>query len=274
MKDKNFLYKFVEKKRNLNFSIITVVLNAEEYLEKTILNVKNQKFKNFEYIVVYTPSADNTWNIILKYRKFIDKIIINKKIGVYPPMNLGIKFAKGKYVNFLNSGDFFYNYKTLGEVNKKLNLNKDVIYGDSSVYYKNYEKKISSLSFQKIYYGMIFSHQSCFIKLDILKKNLFNLKYLYASDYNQILSIYNKGYKFLKIEKILSISKSDGIADKNRFLTIEENLKIVFNQNKKKFFFALLNFIYKYNYFFIVLILKKILPNKLFIKIKRLLNEK
>ena len=69
MKNKKLFYKFTKKKKP-KITIVTVVRDAENFLEKTIINIKNQKFKNYEYIVVYTESSDNTWNIILKYKKF------------------------------------------------------------------------------------------------------------------------------------------------------------------------------------------------------------
>ena len=53
-------------KKKLKFSIITVVLNAEKDLERTIKSVSEQTYKNYEYIIVYTPSTDKTWDIIIK----------------------------------------------------------------------------------------------------------------------------------------------------------------------------------------------------------------
>ena len=51
------------------FSIITVVLNGDKYLEETIKSVISQSYKNFEYIVLDGGSTDNTINIIKKYNK-------------------------------------------------------------------------------------------------------------------------------------------------------------------------------------------------------------
>ncbi len=266
---KHKIYKLKNKKK-IKFTIITVVLNAEKFLEKTILSLKSQNSKNYEFIIVYTPSKDKTWNLIYKYKKFIDKIIINYEIGVYPAMNVGIKYAKGEYINFLNAGDYFYNTKTLNDIIKFANINMDVIYGDSQVLYKNYKKKLPALPINQIYNGMIFSHQSCYIKTQILKKNYFNLKYMYASDYDQILRLFNKNLNFVKLNKILSISKPDGIADKNRFKTIKENLLIVFRQNKKKIVFSIIIFVKKFIYFAFLKLLILILSRKQYEKIKNI----
>ena len=47
------------------FSIITVVKNDEENLEKTIMSILNQKnFDEIEYIIIDGKSDDNTLKII------------------------------------------------------------------------------------------------------------------------------------------------------------------------------------------------------------------
>ena len=53
-------------------SIITVVLNGEKYLEECILSLHNQKFKNYEHIILDGGSADKTLEIIKKYENKID----------------------------------------------------------------------------------------------------------------------------------------------------------------------------------------------------------
>lgn len=261
------------KRKKIKFTIVTVVLNAEKDLQSTIKNVMEQTYKNYEYIIVYTPSTDKTWDIIVKNKRYIDKVLINKKIGVYPPMNMATKYSRGDYINFLNSGDFFYNKKTLYDVSKFANNKFDVIYGDSVVKYENYYKKIPSLHINRMFNGMIFSHQSCFVKSDLQKKYKFNLKYLYSSDFDIILKLYNKKCNFFKINKPLSISKAGGIADRYRINTIKENLKIVKHQNNEIYFRSLYHFIKKYFYFKIIIVMRSFLPEFLFYKFKKYKNK-
>ena len=97
--------KFNNKKQKI--SIITVVYNGGNTLEKTIKNILKQTYNNFEFIIVYTPSDDKTFEIIKKYKSYINKIIVNYDVGIYQSMNLGSYFASGDYINFMNSGDFW-----------------------------------------------------------------------------------------------------------------------------------------------------------------------
>ena len=50
-------------------SIITVTKNSEKFLEKNILSVNNQVYKNYEHIIIDGGSTDKTLNIIHKHRK-------------------------------------------------------------------------------------------------------------------------------------------------------------------------------------------------------------
>ena len=89
------------------FSIITVVLNNKEKIERCIKSVLSQNFKNFEYIIVDGGSTDGTQKIIENYRKKINKIIVKKDKNMWEAMNRGIKGSKGEIICILNSDDYF-----------------------------------------------------------------------------------------------------------------------------------------------------------------------
>ena len=69
MAHKLYLNKKNSNNKNPNVSVVTCVLDGDKVLEKTIKNVLEQSYRNFEYIVVYTLSNDDTWEIIKKYSK-------------------------------------------------------------------------------------------------------------------------------------------------------------------------------------------------------------
>ena len=54
-------------------SIITPCFNSEKFIEKTILSVLCQTYKNIEYIIVDGNSTDRTHQIIQNYK---NKIVI------------------------------------------------------------------------------------------------------------------------------------------------------------------------------------------------------
>ena len=61
------------KKRKPLISVITIVKNDEKKINKTIRSVLNQRFKDFEYIIVDGKSTDKTLKIVNRYKKKINK---------------------------------------------------------------------------------------------------------------------------------------------------------------------------------------------------------
>ena len=84
-------------------SIITVVKNSSNTIEKTIKSVLAQEYKNLEYIIIDGGSSDGTLEIIQKYKENISLFLSEKDSGIWNAMNKGIKLASGNLIGFLNS---------------------------------------------------------------------------------------------------------------------------------------------------------------------------
>ena len=74
----------------MRFSIIIATLNNEQTIEKTILSLKVQKFKDYEIIFVDGGSKDRTLKKINNH--YLKNIRIIKQInkGIYNAFNLGV----------------------------------------------------------------------------------------------------------------------------------------------------------------------------------------
>jgi len=110
------------------FSIIMAAYNAEKEIERSIKSVLNQKFKDYEFIVVNDASTDRTSEIVSKYSdiKLINHTE-NKRAG--GARNTGIENATGEYIIFLDSDDVFADENVLSRINEKIgNDIPDVIY--------------------------------------------------------------------------------------------------------------------------------------------------
>ena len=84
------------------FSVITVVKNDEQNIEKTIKSIINQNLKDFEYIIVDGNSNDQTVKKISKFKENINHFIHEQDDGIYFAMNKGAKIAMGKVICFVN----------------------------------------------------------------------------------------------------------------------------------------------------------------------------
>ncbi len=90
------------------FSVIIPTYNRENVIERCINSVLNQSFKDFEIIIVDNASSDGTINIINAIKDARITLIINEKnYERCYSRNKGISHAKGEYLCFLDSDDFY-----------------------------------------------------------------------------------------------------------------------------------------------------------------------
>lgn len=91
-------------------SIIVAAYNCGKYLDAALDSALNQDFdKEYEIIVVYRESEDNTLDILELYKDNPKiKIIFQQGKGLAQASNIGIKNSKGEYIVRLDSDDLFY----------------------------------------------------------------------------------------------------------------------------------------------------------------------
>ena len=84
-------------------SIIMPVYNSEKFLKKAVDSVLNQKFEDFELILVDDGSPDASGSICDEFAEKDSrvKVIHKKNGGICSARNAGLKIAKGEYVGFV-----------------------------------------------------------------------------------------------------------------------------------------------------------------------------
>lgn len=88
------------------FSIIMNAYNVERYIEEAVYSVLNQKFQDFEIILIDDVSTDGTWSLISQIvDNRIKKIRREKNGGLGAGRNFGITQASGEYILFLDGDD-------------------------------------------------------------------------------------------------------------------------------------------------------------------------
>ena len=100
-----------KEENNFNFSVVMAVYNVGYYLKEAIDSLINQTLsfeENIQLILVDDGSLDNSLEIAQEYQEKYPKniIVLSKENGgVSSARNLGLKYATGKYVNFMDSDD-------------------------------------------------------------------------------------------------------------------------------------------------------------------------
>jgi hypothetical protein len=155
-------------------------------------------------------------------------------------MNKGIIIATGEWINFMNSGDYFFESNTLEKIQQYLSEDLDLVYGNHSIYNTNTNYSIEfSTHYNNPRWHIPFCHQSLFVKNDILKKHFFDLKYQISSDYNQFLHIKKAGHSIKHIPVTIATYLDGGLSAKARKKRFEEYREI-----QKKFYPTTANLVY------------------------------
>ena len=241
------------KKTEINkplITVITVVLNNEKYLEECILSLHNQKYENYEHIIIDGGSSDDTINIIKKYENKIDYWCSGNDKGIYDAFNKGMQLAKGDYIGFLNSDDY-YSHNALELLNDYIKKypKKDFIFGAV----KKHWGVLFGYKPYKIYWswGFYSSHSTgFFIKTDSAKKvGLYNLKYKYSSDYDYFFRmIVKKKLQGIGTKKneLFGTFRRGGYSSSIKFYDhFKEEIQIRLDNGQNKIL-VLIIFIYKY----------------------------
>lgn len=129
-------------------SVIIPTFNRAEKLRNCLRSLENQTYRNFEVIICDDGSTDNTKSVVDEFRHNL-KIIYdydNNFGGPARPRNKGIKLAKGEFLAFLDSDDWWYSNKL--EICKKYMKDYDLIYHDLDIF--NDVKKKGRLSSREL----------------------------------------------------------------------------------------------------------------------------
>jgi|AZIJ01.1.fsa_nt_gi glycosyltransferase involved in cell wall biosynthesis len=90
-------------------SIIMPCYNAAAYIEEAVSSVFGQTIKNVELIVIDDGSTDQSLKLLASLKKNHPQILILEQTnkGPYPARNRGLEQARGEYIAFLDSDDYW-----------------------------------------------------------------------------------------------------------------------------------------------------------------------
>lgn len=211
-------------------SIITVVYNNAEHIERTMLSVLNQTYPHIEYIVIDGLSTDGTIDIIKKYEARLAKLVIEKDNGIYDAMNKGLARATGDYVLFMNSGDEIYDEDTVQKVFSS-EPDADIYYGETEMFDENWKslgqrrhKAPDVLTKASFKYGMSVSHQAIYIRRAITQP--YDLHYKLSADIDWILRAIEKAKKIANTHLFVAKYMVGGMSKKKHRESLKERFEI------------------------------------------------
>lgn len=227
-------------------TIITVTSDLinngrEHHFRQCLESVRGQTYKNIEHIVIDAASNDGTLDIIGEYASKGWIVYVSEPDrGIFDAMNKGIKRAKGKYIAFLNSDDYYHDPDGIAASINALETSGAVFSFAPSIIidpvdslpisgHPHFSPKISDVFFE-----LPFCHQSMLARKEVLiREGLFNPEYKIAGDYDLIIRLCLKKYSSVFVNKPFVTFRFGGISDINKTAAINEVVEAYYrNYNK------------------------------------------
>ena len=168
-------------KLEYDLQIIVPVYNVEQYVEKCIDSILNQK-TNYKYCVyiIDDGSTDNSSSIINKYKEIDNVRIINQENGgLSSARNTGLKDIYAKYLMFVDSDDYITSNCVETMLECAYENDADIveascisIKGDNHIDYIKETKRIDEKDLSGFAWGKVY-------KSNLFEKLLFPISYLY-----------------------------------------------------------------------------------------------
>ncbi|HWK57071.1 MAG TPA: glycosyltransferase family 2 protein [Parapedobacter sp.] len=211
-------------------TVITVVYNNADGIERTILSVINQTYPHIEYIVIDGGSTDGTAGIINKYAGQITRIVSEPDNGIYDAMNKGLALAGGDYVLFMNSGDEIYSIDTVAAV-FATSPDADIYYGETEMFDANWQSLglrrhaiPERFNWKSFRYGMNVSHQAIYVRRKLIAP--YDLHYQLSADIDWVIRAAKAANKIVNTKRIVAKYLVGGMSKQRHWQSLKERFQI------------------------------------------------
>lgn len=197
-------------------SIITITLNNQKGLAKTLESIKKQKGAySIENIIIDGISNYDVNGLVVAVGSKA-KLYQEADSGLYDAMNKGLSRSAGQYVLFLNSGDELSHVSILKDVVRTLEIREpDFLYGDS-VELSDHMRLLKKARHHRFaWYGMFTHHQSMIYKRDLLAELRYDLSFPLAADYAFTLDFLKKAKSIFYFPHPICIFERGGVSSLN-----------------------------------------------------------
>ncbi len=216
---------------DFELTILTPCQVGGEKLIRTIQSVNSAIFTGIKIQHIILHNRSSPLNLIeVQGDKYELKILSKPDNGPYHALNQGIKYARGQFVQVLNTGDIIMSMKTLRKACQK---SAEVVSCAALDEFGLVAPTISRLG--KLLYDSQGRHEAVFIRREVMDNFLFDTSLSIKADRNQFLSIIKNGHVVLCIDEPVVMFEASGLSSASIFPKEFENLRVSLRHTKNFF---------------------------------------
>lgn len=211
-------------KHSKKVSVLMSTFNSEKYVSRSIEGILQQKYNDFELLIVDDNSSDNTYGVIKSYSDKNDNIRVyknNLNLGLTKSLNFLISHSTGNFIARQDDDDISFPNRIQKQVSELERLNLD--FCTTRAVEINSKRKIPGISYYLptnllLKFKNPFIHGTLLIKKEVLETlGGYDENFYYSQDLKLVLDLIKLGYKYKIINEVLySLNLTNNIS-KNKF---------------------------------------------------------
>lgn len=197
-------------------SIIVPVYNVKPYINDCVIGVLKQSYQDWELLLIDDGSSDGSSEVCDQIAELDSRIVVVHKqnTGVSDTRNHGLDLARGDYVIFLDSDDFWYDFTFLEKFVDLADTHQlDIIRGEYKAVdllgcdlFVKEEDELKRISENMILNSTLFLDNIlqrefflplCLIRIEVIRNIRFNTNRVFLEDVEFFLRILLKSVKCL-----------------------------------------------------------------------------
>ena len=238
-------YEYVE---DVDISVITVCYNPlndgrKEMFLQCLDSVQSQKGVTLEHIIVDGGSNDGTLLMLRSYNNphYTIRLFSKEDSGIFEAMNRGLVLAKGEYVVYLNTDDFYHDPEGLRtSLDMLRNTGCDFSFAPIRVLSKTSKRHYHNNPLRHLhllFVRSVISHQSLVVKRSVMCDLCgFSTAYHSAADYEMLIRMLLTGHRGCYLDRKFVSYRMTGLSSVNLKQSVMETsfaLYILYNRDMK-----------------------------------------
>lgn len=214
------------------FSIVTVCRNAETVIRRAGLSLRQQSFRDYEWLIVDGASTDRTLQVIESLKVKGTRIYSEPDRGIFDAMNKAISLAQGNVLYFLNADDELHDLDVLADVARQLAAHPNIEFlfgnivvrkpGQEILRRNSYINRVT-LPFEDLCHQAVFASRTLFLRV-----GWFDLRWPTSADYDWILRVFASGAVVQYIDRYIAYFSAGGahVRDPEGLANDRRNLRL------------------------------------------------